>query len=183
MINVRKIIKKCSDNSVAPHLILFWASELPLSFSLLTLVRDYYSTFILELIINYVYTGKTACGPILPGEFNDPGMVSALRWFRLPRILQWAYTFWVRYVRRDALYASLLADFREKTIKEYYALIAQREAYRAQWFAAWQEAGLDFLLTAPNALPAVPNGGMKKGWKVCGYSFLFNLVRPSFLLH
>lgn len=32
------------------------------------------------------------------------------------------------------------------------------------------------MLTAPNALPAVPHGGMRKGWKACGYTVLFNLV-------
>lgn len=59
--------------------------------------------------------------------------------------------------------------------------MAQREEYRRKWFEKWKEEGVDFVLTAPNALPAVPHGGMKKGWKACGYTMLFNLVRlPSF---
>lgn len=102
-------------------------------------------------------------------------------WFYLPRFVQKAYIWWVRYIKRDSVYAGLLDGWREKTIAEYWALVAQREAYRAKWFGAWNDAGLDFLLTVPNALPAVPNNGMKYGFKSCGYTFLFNLVcgRPA----
>ncbi|KAI5117279.1 hypothetical protein M0805_005604 [Coniferiporia weirii] len=120
--------------------------------------------------------GKTAFAPLLWGEPNDVGMAPAHTWLRLPHVLRRLYTWWVRYIRRDAIYAGLLEDFCEKTMQEYYKLVAQREGYRARWFEAWGQAQLDFLLTAPNALPAVPNGGMKGGWKVCGYSFLFNLL-------
>ncbi|THH04351.1 hypothetical protein EW145_g5583 [Phellinidium pouzarii] len=120
--------------------------------------------------------GKTAFAPLLWGEPNDIGMASAHAWLRLPRILQRIYVQWVRYVRREPLYASLLEGFHEQSMDEYYKLVAQREGCRARWFEEWNQAQLDFLLTAPNALPAVPNGGMKRGWKVCGYSFLFNLL-------
>lgn len=159
---------------IASQLLLADAGNIPTY----TLTR-----FTITLTVISLFLGKTACDPILSGEFNDPGIVSALRWFALPRLFQWIYISWVRYVKRDPIYASLLTGFREKTIKEYYALVAEREAYRARWFEAWRGSGLDFVLTAPNALPAVPNGGMKKGWKVCGYSFLFNLVSsPPFVV-
>lgn len=101
-------------------------------------------------------------------------------WFYLPRFVQKTYIWWVRYIKRDSIYAGLLDGWREKTIAEYWALVAQREAYRAKWFSAWKDAGLDFLLTVPNALPAVPNDGMKYGFKSCGYTFLFNLVCGRF---
>ena len=104
-------------------------------------------------------------------------MREAMRWFKLPSFLKRLYIFYIRYIKSDPIYAGLLEGFREKSIQEYYALIARREDYRARWFKKWNEQGLDFLLTVPNALPAVPHGGMKKGFKVCGYTFLFNLVR------
>ncbi|KAL5521593.1 hypothetical protein ACEPAF_2341 [Sanghuangporus sanghuang] len=120
--------------------------------------------------------GETANHPILPFEPNDPGVAVAYFWLRLPRIFQRVYAWWVRYVQRDPVFAGIVEGFHKKTVVEYYKLVAEREAYRAKWHEAWNNAGLDFLLTAPNALPAVPHGGMKTGWKVCGYTFLFNLL-------
>lgn len=120
--------------------------------------------------------GKTAFKPIGTVESNDIGMHQASIWFSLPWPLQCLYVWWVRHVRRDEIYAGLLEGWREKSIAEYYTLVARREDYRARWHEAWARSGIDFLLTVPNALPAVPHGGMKYGFKVCGYSFLFNLV-------
>ena len=104
-------------------------------------------------------------------------MREAMRWFKLPGLLKRAYIFYIRYFKRDPTYAGLLEGFCEKSIQEYYTYVARREDYRARWFKEWSESGIDFLLTVPNALPAVPHGGMKKGFKVCGYTFLFNLVK------
>jgi len=95
------------------------------------------------------------------------------------------YAWYYRYIRRDPIYAGLIDGFYEKTVPEYYALIARREDYRNRWFKVWRGAevegrqgdqGVDFILTVPNGLPAVPHGGMRHGWKACGYTFLFNLV-------
>ncbi|EJD05467.1 amidase signature enzyme [Fomitiporia mediterranea MF3/22] len=120
--------------------------------------------------------GETVLGPLLPGEPNDPGMVSASFWLRLPCFLRNIYIWWVKYFRRDSIYAGLLKALYKKSVAEVYKLVAEREKYKALWHEAWNKSGMDFLLTAPNALPAVPHGGMKNGWKVCGYTFLFNLL-------
>ncbi|KAL0958215.1 hypothetical protein HGRIS_000374 [Hohenbuehelia grisea] len=120
--------------------------------------------------------GRTATKPILPFESNDPGMHQALRMFRLPRLLKRIYAFYLRYIARDPLYAELVEVWHEKRVDEYLALVGQREAYRGRWFEYWREEGLDYVLTVPNALPAVPHGGMKDGWKACGYTFLWNLL-------
>lgn len=95
---------------------------------------------------------------------------------RVPRVLKRLYAWYLRYIRRDALYAGLIEAWHEKTVEEYLALVAHREAYREQWFDMWDAHKLDFVLTVPNALPAVPHGGMKEGFKACGYTFLFNVV-------
>ena len=89
------------------------------------------------------------------------------------------YAWYLRHIHKDEIYAGLVENWYEKTVEEYLALIARREEYRAQWFDMWKEEALDFVLTVPNALPAVPHGGMKQGWKACGYTFLFNLVISS----
>lgn len=96
---------------------------------------------------------------------------------RLPGLFRTLYTWYWRYIRRDALYAGLIETWREKTVEEYYALVSRREAYRERWFDVWRAQQLDFVLTVPNSLPAAPHGGMKDGWKACGYTFMFNVVR------
>lgn len=130
--------------------------------------------------------GKTVSRPIRSFERNDAGMIPALRALRLPRFIMKIYAWYLRYIRQDSIYAGLVENFFEKTVSEYYGLIAQREDYRARWFKVWRgvqvdgslgDDGIDFILTVPNALPAVPHRGMRHGWKACGYTFIFNLVR------
>ncbi|EIW77248.1 amidase signature enzyme [Coniophora puteana RWD-64-598 SS2] len=134
--------------------------------------------------------GRTTSAPFRTGESNDPGMVPAFRALRLPRVVMRLYAAFYRYIMRDAVYAGLIETFYEKTVQEYYALIAARESYRAAWFKVWRGVqvetgaggvggegeGVDFVLTVPNALPALPHGGMRHGWKASGYTFLFNLL-------
>ncbi|EGO29133.1 hypothetical protein SERLADRAFT_433136 [Serpula lacrymans var. lacrymans S7.9] len=130
---------------------------------------------------------------------NDPGMIQGFFLFALPRFVKYTYALWLR-IWGDETSATLLTSLTHKTIPEYWALISQREAYRARWFEAWRtgfgvqgwqssqpegrdkklggrfDSGPDFILTVPNALPALPHGGMKDGWKACGYTFMFNLL-------
>ena len=103
-------------------------------------------------------------------------MVQAMRMFGLPSFLRKLYTFYIRYIKRDEVYAGLLDGWHAKPVVDFWPLVAKREEYKAQWWAFWQERKLDFVLTVPNALPAVPHGGMKNGFSACGYTFLFNLV-------
>ncbi|KAG7448378.1 amidase signature enzyme [Guyanagaster necrorhizus] len=123
--------------------------------------------------------GKTVMQPFQLGETNDPGVRQARIMFALPHWIRRLYVWYLRYLRGDEVYAGLVEGCYEKNITEYWPLVAQREAYRRQWFDMWNEYDLDFLLTVPNALPAVPHGGMKEGFKSCGYTFLFNLLDYS----
>lgn len=109
-------------------------------------------------------------------ESNDIGMQQAMRMFALPHWIRRVYVWFNRYILRDEIYAGLIEGWYEKRITEYWPLIVQREDYKRRWFETWNEESLDFVLTVPNALPAVPHGGMKEGFKSCGYTMLFNLV-------
>ncbi|KAK0203926.1 amidase signature enzyme [Desarmillaria ectypa] len=120
--------------------------------------------------------GKTVMQPFQLGEANDPGVRQARIMFSLPHWMRRLYVWYLRYLRGDKIYAGLVERCYEKSITEYWLLVAQREAYRRRWFDMWNKHDLDFLLTVPNALPAVPHGGMKEGFKSCGYTFLFNLL-------
>ncbi|KAF8873763.1 amidase signature domain-containing protein [Infundibulicybe gibba] len=123
--------------------------------------------------------GETATAPMRAFEWIDPGMREAMAMFRLPSLLRRLYTWYVRHIRRDAVYAGLLDGWRAKDPAECMRLAAAREGYKMRWLDALQAQDLDFVLSVPNALPAVPHGGMKTGWRACGYTFLFNLLDYS----
>ena len=114
------------------------------------------------------------------GEWSDSGAAQLSFYCSLPSPIRYLYYLWVRYVRDDAIWAGLLRDWSEKTTPEQWQLVAKREAYKARWHTWWRdEAQMDFLLTVPNATPAVPHDGMKDAVSSCGYTFLFNLLDYS----
>ncbi|KAF9558563.1 amidase signature enzyme [Agrocybe pediades] len=132
--------------------------------------------------------GATATAPMQSFESNDPGMVQAMRVLRLPCFIRKLYVFYIRYILRDEVYAGIIEGFRAKDVTEFWQLVAAKEKYKLDWWEWWNgtrngvegaEKKLDFLLTVPNALPAVPLGGMKHGFAACGYSFLFNVLDYS----
>ncbi|KAH8830102.1 amidase signature enzyme [Flagelloscypha sp. PMI_526] len=128
-----------------------------------------------------VDAAKAATTPLSWGESNDPGIAQLGRFLSFPSFVRRIYTWYIRYIRRDVIYARLLEGAGEKTVPEFWNLFVKREAYRAEWFDWWNaqkdDAGdLDFVLTVPNALPAMPHGGGKQGWMGCGYTFLWNVL-------
>lgn len=112
------------------------------------------------------------------GETDDAGAAEMNFYMELPRFARYLHYLWVKYVRRDDLWAGLLKDFGPKTAAENWKLVSKREAFKETWKKWWgeQDGGMDFLLSVPNATPAVPHGGMKDAVSSCGYTFLFNLV-------
>ncbi|KAI9880772.1 MAG: hypothetical protein M1830_000208 [Pleopsidium flavum] len=111
------------------------------------------------------------------GEWNDPGPAQMNFYMKIPRPFKYLYYLWVKYVRRDDIWAGLLRNWHKKSAFEQWKLVAQREAYKAKWHEWWeQEAKIDFMLTPPNATPAVPHEGMKDAVSSCGYTFMFNLL-------
>ncbi|KAL2063436.1 hypothetical protein VTL71DRAFT_5241 [Oculimacula yallundae] len=111
------------------------------------------------------------------GEWEDSGAKQMSWLMSLPSPFKYAYYLWVKYVRRDEIWAGLIADWRGKSAYEQWKLVAKREAYKARWHDWWQqEAKIDIMITPPNATPAVPHDGMKDAVSSCGYTFLFNLL-------
>lgn len=111
------------------------------------------------------------------GETNDPGARQMSLYMKIPRPIKYLYYLWVKYIRRDELWADLLDDWHPKSAYEQWKWVSKREAYKASWHDWWKGENLDFMLTPVNATPAVPSGGMKEAVSSCGYTFLFNLVR------
>ena len=123
---------------------------------------------------------KTFRSPFRTGEWSDPGAAQLNFYMKIPRPLKYLYYLWVKHVRRDPMWAGLLESFRAKSSFEQWQWVAKREAYKAKWHEWWSgKARIDFLLTPPNATPAVPHNGMRDAVSNCGYTFLFNLVCHS----
>ncbi|KAH9220519.1 amidase signature domain-containing protein [Leptodontidium sp. 2 PMI_412] len=111
------------------------------------------------------------------GEWEDSGAKEMSWLMSLPSPFKYVYYLWVKYVRRDEVWAGLIADWKEKSAYEQWKLVAKREAYKARWHDWWeQEANIDVMITPPNATPAVPHDGMHDAVSSCGYTFLFNLL-------
>jgi Asp-tRNA(Asn)/Glu-tRNA(Gln) amidotransferase A subunit family amidase len=116
------------------------------------------------------------------GERDDAGVAQLTYWMNVPKPLRWIYVHWVRYVRRDSVWARLLECFDEKSAYQNWQLVYQRESLKNVWFDWWNSVNndgkgdMDILLTPPNATPAVPHDGMKDAVASCGYTFLFNLL-------
>ncbi|KAF7523903.1 hypothetical protein G7054_g11587 [Neopestalotiopsis clavispora] len=110
------------------------------------------------------------------GEWNDSGSAQMEWLMNLPRPFKYLYYLWVKYVRRDDVWAGLVREWHPKSAFENWKLVAKREAYRVKWFEWWNSANVDCLLTPPNATPAVPHDGMRDAVSSCGYTFLFNIL-------
>lgn len=112
------------------------------------------------------------------GEWNDRGVNQMLWYMRLPQPFKYLHYLWVRYIRRDPIWAGLLRNWYHQSGYEIWQLNANREAYKRRWFHYWDEVGIDCLIAPPNATPAVPHKGMHDAVSSCGYTFMFNLVSP-----
>lgn len=110
------------------------------------------------------------------GEKNDRGVAQMNFYMKLPSFVKYVHYLWVKYVRRDPIWAGLLRNWSHQTGYGIWQLNARRELYKRRWFQWWDEAGVDCLITPPNATPAVPHGGMADACSSCGYTFLFNLL-------
>jgi fatty acid amide hydrolase len=62
------------------------------------------------------------------------------------------------------------------SVEQEWRLQHQMRELKKQFLKAWQEAGLDVLLSPPNILPALPHGAGSKLGVSCGYSVLYNVL-------
>jgi Asp-tRNA(Asn)/Glu-tRNA(Gln) amidotransferase A subunit family amidase len=111
-----------------------------------------------------------------PGEWLDTGASQMRRLAGMFTPFRYLYYLWVKYVKRDHVWAGLIRHWRAQSAFENWKLVSQREVYRARWFEWWNEHELDVIITPPNATPALPHDGMGDAVSSCGYTFLFNLV-------
>jgi fatty acid amide hydrolase len=111
----------------------------------------------------------------------DPGADQLTTIASLPRSIRYLYYLYVRYIKRDVKWATLICGFGPKSSAELWKLVALREAFRATWHAWWdaEPQKYDFILCPANATPALPHGAMRDAVSSCGYTFLWNLLDYS----
>jgi Asp-tRNA(Asn)/Glu-tRNA(Gln) amidotransferase A subunit family amidase len=85
----------------------------------------------------------------------------------------WAW--WLR-LRGDPITAGLVEDWRSRTVREQWELVAKREEVRRRWFEYFAEKKCEFVIMPPHPLPAVPRGAGRDTVAACGYTFLWNLL-------
>ena len=122
--------------------------------------------------------------PLRAGEFISPALRTVRTILRLPLWLKKVHATLLRWLSRprgrNNAWASLLEVFHPKSTLEERRLVVEREAYRAAWHEAWNREGLDFVLTVPHALPAVPTDPRASDRATlvsANYAFLYNVVR------
>lgn len=123
--------------------------------------------------------GLTFSEAFRTGEWNDLG--AARLYFyarRLPKVLKYLHYIWVRYIRRDPEWASVLRGFGPLTSAEQWKMVGRREKFRARWFEwlSGAEQSFGFLLCPTHASPALPHNAMRDAVSSCGYTFLFNML-------
>ncbi|OKL63531.1 hypothetical protein UA08_01204 [Talaromyces atroroseus] len=111
-------------------------------------------------------------------EPTDPGAAQLSRIAYLPGPLRYIYYLYVRYVKGDAKWATVIRGFGPKSAAELWQLTAQRELFRKTWHSWWdsEPQQYDFILCPGNATPALPHGAMHDAVSSCGYTFLWNLL-------
>jgi len=112
-------------------------------------------------------------------ESNDSGVRLISRYFSLPRWFKFLHWAFVKYLKRDEIWAALIKGWSPISSADQWKLVSKREVIRAEWHKFWDENELDFIICVPNALPAVPHGGIKNEFTNCSYTLIWNLVYLS----
>lgn len=100
--------------------------------------------------------------PLRKDEKVDPVMSSSKSLLEMPFFVKKIIAMLTRHLTGDEIWASLIEKLHIKTASEERALVVARDEYRDRWHDAWEAEGLDFVLTVPHPLPAIPAGAAEK---------------------
>ncbi|EGO03337.1 hypothetical protein SERLA73DRAFT_83265 [Serpula lacrymans var. lacrymans S7.3] len=121
--------------------------------------------------------GTQVFGAVRRTEKLDPVMLGIKTLLGLPLLVKKFLASLTRRFSNDEVWASMLENLHKKSALEERALVVARDDYRAKWHEAWDAEGLDFVLTVPHSLPAIPNGSAEKVSLVsASYMMLFNIL-------
>ncbi|KAH7924937.1 amidase signature enzyme [Leucogyrophana mollusca] len=121
--------------------------------------------------------GSGVFGPVRRDEKLDPVMLGVKSLLGMPLFVKKLLAQVTRRLNGDEVWASMLEKLHPKSPSEERALVVAREQYKAKWHDTWDAEGLDFVLTVPHALPAIPSGSAEKVTLVsAGYMMIFNIL-------
>ncbi|KAI0938668.1 hypothetical protein AcV5_000295 [Taiwanofungus camphoratus] len=125
--------------------------------------------------------GASLVKPLRTFESITPVIRDVWMLYQLPRFVKRLYAYLLRLfsrpLGRNEAWASMVEVLYPKSTEEVRKLFEQVEEYKAAWHTAWQEQGIDFVLTIPHALPPMPNGGSGTATLIsANYSFLYNVL-------
>ncbi|KAF9220805.1 amidase signature enzyme [Gyrodon lividus] len=122
-------------------------------------------------------SGAGVFNPLRKDEKLDPVLTGVKSLLGMPLFVKQFMAMLTRKFTGDEVWASMLEKLHTKTSSEERALVVAREEYRARWHEAWEAEGLDFVLTVPHPLPAIPAGTAEKVTLVsCGFTMIFNIL-------
>ncbi|KAG8216593.1 amidase signature domain-containing protein [Butyriboletus roseoflavus] len=100
--------------------------------------------------------------PLRRDEKLDPVMSGSKSLLQMPLFIKKIIATFTRHLTGDEVWASLIEKMHTKTASEERALVVARDEYRLRWNDAWEAEGLDFVLTVPHPMPAIPTGTAEK---------------------
>ncbi|KAF9240451.1 amidase signature domain-containing protein [Melanogaster broomeanus] len=121
--------------------------------------------------------GAGVFDPVRKDEKLDPVMTGVKSILGMPLFVKQFMAMLTRKLTGDEVWASMLEKMHTKSPSEERALVVERDEYRARWHEAWEADGLDFVLTVPHSLPAIPAGTAEKATLVSAApTMIFNIL-------
>jgi fatty acid amide hydrolase len=93
----------------------------------------------------------------------------------LPRLLRAPLAALLRLLGQTRA-AELLSTARGRSTREYWAMVAERDAFKEAFLDAWRAAGFDVLLCPAMGVPAFLHGQSRDLTPACSATFLWNLI-------
>lgn len=124
--------------------------------------------------------GAGLFGQLRKDEKLDAVMSGSKFLLELPWFVKKLLAMLTRILTGDEVWASLIEALHTKTAAEERALVLARDEYQARWHDAWEAEGLDFVLTVPHPMPAIPTGTAEKVTLISGaMGMICNIVRTD----
>ena len=112
----------------------------------------------------------------LKGEQWEGYVRSLVTAVRMPGVVKDVVAALLRALARDPLAAQILSAARQRSVSDTWRLQAQRKAYKAEFFAAFEQQQLDAIVCPAHVLPAVRHGQYQAVTFTCSFTLAYNVL-------
>ena len=112
----------------------------------------------------------------LAGEQWEGYVKSLVTAVRIPGVVKDIVAAVLRRFVHDPTAAQIFAAARVRSVNETWKLQAARKAYKAEFFAAFQQQQLDVIVCPAHVLPAVKHGQYQAVSFTCSFTMLYNVL-------